>query len=183
MASPNFVVIPSIGQLNEGHLLILPATHKLSLGQLDGAERLEFEALKDRVRFVVTSLYSDPICFEHGCITEGGGCGVYHAHLHVVPVAAELPGVRKRLAREFHEHPVVSCDLLATRIAAGRPYLFFETRAGQGYMYEVDALPSQFMRRLVSEELGHSQWDWTGAGFEESLVRVAARLEAVGSRV
>jgi len=120
----SFAVVPSMGQLSEGHLLILPKVHRLSLGHLTENERRELATVRERVYTALTMLSGTPVWFEHGCVGEStGGCGIYHAHLHAVPVRRDLP-IPARLRREFVEHRGVNFDALRRRIETGKPYLF-----------------------------------------------------------
>src|SRR5687768_2245990 len=88
LRSENFVVLPTIGQLFVGSVLILPRRHRETFATLGEAERRELPALLNRVLSGVAR-FGEPIIFEHGAVSQtGGGCGVYHAHLHVVPLPA-----------------------------------------------------------------------------------------------
>src|SRR2546422_6590432 len=180
IASRNFVVMPSNGQLTEGHLLIIPVAHRLSFGHLDKRELHEAESLTNRVRIMLTTSYSAPIYFEHGCTEEHGGCGIYHAHLHAVPVEHDLT-ILDRLATAFNSRKIEDLVELRDRIVAGKPYLLYERQTGARCMYEVATLPSQFMRRLVAEELGHDRWDWRTVGYEPMLVSSVEKLEAAAA--
>ncbi len=89
--SGEFVVIPSLGQIVEGHLLIVPNRHFAALGDMSDAFVGELGILCRNVRSILKAEYGSCIFFEHGtrCV-DAGGCGVYHAHLHAVPFPAAL---------------------------------------------------------------------------------------------
>lgn len=88
----NFVVLPTIGQIVEGYLLIVSKQHYLSFGHIPAQCFREFMNLKEETRQVLSEVYTSPIFFEHGPISESkrGGCCVEHAHLHVVPARIDL---------------------------------------------------------------------------------------------
>jgi diadenosine tetraphosphate (Ap4A) HIT family hydrolase len=179
LSAPNFLALPSLGPLSAGHSLIVPRRHALSLGHVPAELQAEFHEFKNEVREALRQHFGAPLWFEHGCVDDrGGGCGIYHAHLHAVPVDRDLPSIPARLSRQFSGGPSVDgWQTTAELVARGAPYLYFETRSGQQYVYEVEQLPSQFMRRLIAAELGHRPWDWRAAGFEESLVSTVRVLE------
>src|SRR5947208_1712412 len=84
--SRNFVVLPSLGQIVEGYLLIVPVSHYTAIADMPADIKLEISELCDRVRFAQTKTYGPSLFFEHGIRgKESGGCGVEHAHLHAVP--------------------------------------------------------------------------------------------------
>ena len=85
-STENFVVLPSLGQIAEGHLLILPRQHCLSLADIPHGNWGELERLSATVRRVLRSTYGTCVAFERGTRSGGGGCGISHAHLHFVPV-------------------------------------------------------------------------------------------------
>jgi ATP adenylyltransferase len=90
--SKNFVVLPTIGPIVEGYLLIVPKQHYLSFGHIPAQHFREFMNLKEETRQVLREVYTTPIFFEHGPISESkrGGCSVEHAHLHAVPANVDL---------------------------------------------------------------------------------------------
>ena len=75
----NFVVIPSLGALVEGWVLVVPKEHRISMGALPAELRAEVENIERRVRRILRQRYGKPIvAFEHGPSGEnhGTGCGV-----------------------------------------------------------------------------------------------------------
>src|SRR6266705_3229591 len=89
--SERFVVIPSLGQIVGGYLLIVPTSHLMALGDISDASLGEFTVLSRSVRAILEAEYESCVFFEHGArCAAAGGCGVYHAHLHAVPFPAAL---------------------------------------------------------------------------------------------
>lgn len=88
----NFVVLPSLGALVEGWLLLVPTRHHFCLGALPASVTEEFQELQDLARSILTNRYGCVSAFEHGPsipkITVG--CGVDLAHLHMVSVELDL---------------------------------------------------------------------------------------------
>src|SRR6266446_6896001 len=70
LRSTSFVVQPSLGALAEGHSLILPVRHALSMGQLRVDEQGELDHAMAAVDEALSARYAKPIWFEHGCVDE-----------------------------------------------------------------------------------------------------------------
>jgi len=83
----NLVAMPTIGQLFPGSLLVMPMTHVETMALLPESALLDLSTFITDLEMVIGQ-NGPVIAFEHGarCITSGG-CGVYHAHLHLVAVA------------------------------------------------------------------------------------------------
>jgi diadenosine tetraphosphate (Ap4A) HIT family hydrolase len=85
-----FVVIPTLGQLFTGSLLVLPQAHfettaEMSSQQIHAALQI-IEEYAEQLR-----QFGKVVVFEHGSrATEGLACGIHHAHVHVVPVPGDL---------------------------------------------------------------------------------------------
>jgi diadenosine tetraphosphate (Ap4A) HIT family hydrolase len=174
-ASARFCLIPSLGQIVEGHLLIVPKQHYCATADLPIEQIAELDSLCERVRDALRTTYGNCVFFEHGMRGQwAGGCGVEHAHMHAVPVAAN--GVLHMLAQEFSDSKVRLLEDIKQTVPGESSYLFFEDAAGDRHTFPVNNLPSQYMRKLVAESLGKSDWDWRRRGQEPELVSTVQRL-------
>jgi diadenosine tetraphosphate (Ap4A) HIT family hydrolase len=170
------VVIPSLGQIVEGHLLVVPTGHLTALGDLPEAHVEEFETLCGQVRAVLEREYGSCIFFEHGTRSvSAGGCGVYHAHLHAVPLPAALEPL-EFLTSQFLSNELVDLSEIGEMTGGSASYLFYQDSRVRSYVFRTDALPSQYMRKLLAERLGSKDWDWRTAGRERQLLATLARL-------
>jgi ATP adenylyltransferase len=92
--SENFLVIPSLGSLIEGWLLIVPKKYHLNISQLSLADMVELEMVIAELgrRFLSMVSKDQFVIFEHGPTLENSvaGCGVDYAHLHWVPTNFDL---------------------------------------------------------------------------------------------
>jgi diadenosine tetraphosphate (Ap4A) HIT family hydrolase len=180
LANSRFHVIPTLGQLVEGHLLIVPDTHFCALANLPSNQIVELDSLMQLVRSRLNDAYGECTFFEHGIRDEGaGGCGIDHAHMHAVPVAAD--GVLNTLKQEFGGSRIDSLKGIRDSLPDGSSYLFFENFAGDRYLFPVNNLPSQYMRKLVAESIGKSNWDWRACGCEPELISTIQRLSPLFS--
>jgi ATP adenylyltransferase len=155
-------VVPSVGSLVEGWLLAVPQRHVVALVDLYPEERAQFAAVTTRFENVLRSRYGDIVLFEHGPAAEGrlAGCGVDHAHMHLVPTGVDL----------LKGAAVVAPDLRFTRAQnlwdaedahnSGRDYVFLRDQAGDSWLAAAEASPSQLFRRVLARAMNLAEWDW-----------------------
>ncbi len=173
-------MIPSLGQIVEGHLLIAPSRHFRALADLPQASLQELDILYGNLRSTLTRLYGRCVFFEHGIRCEAsGGCGIDHAHLHAVPVRAD--GVLEILSQRFRGVPISSISNINECIPVNVSYLFFEDASSQRLVFPVGHLPSQYMRQLIASSIGKKAWDWRGCGREPELLATMQQLDLTTS--
>jgi diadenosine tetraphosphate (Ap4A) HIT family hydrolase len=172
------LVIPTIGQITACHLLVLPRQHKTSFASMGAGQLERADRLVESVRTALEATGSRCVVFEHGLGAHPGqgGCGVSHAHLHVVAVPRRLAALDPPAALNWTPH---IGGLSALSSHAGNSYLYFCDQVGTSWIAHVTDLPSQFMRRWLAMELGETKWDWTRAGHEEALVSKLAPLSGL----
>jgi diadenosine tetraphosphate (Ap4A) HIT family hydrolase len=175
MGTDRFRVIPSLGQIAEGHLLIAPTNHYRAMADMPAEDIESLEVLCCVIRSILRNTYGQCILFEHG-IRGGiaGGCGIDHAHMHAVPVTAE--GVLNILTREFGGTRIDSLIEIGRELGQNSSYLFLEDASRERYVFPVCNLPSQYLRKLVAESIGKTDWDWRKSGYEAELVSAVGRL-------
>jgi diadenosine tetraphosphate (Ap4A) HIT family hydrolase len=159
--SENFVALPTLGQLFPGSLLVLPERHVETCAALPEelrAELIGFAALMTSR----TRDFGAPVVFEHGAVERsGGGCGIHHAHLHIVPLPSEVSAETL-----FPEHMTAADDLERALRALGGADEYLLLTAGKDVLYsDVSGLqhshPSQFFRRRLAEHFDlAAPWDW-----------------------
>ena len=175
-------MIASLGQITQGHLLVVPLKHICSLRDLGNEDIREVENLRADVRSTLQETYGACVFFEHGIRTGGsGGCGIDHAHMHAVPVTGE--GVLKTLTREFRGRSIQCLAEIKRSRNPNSSYLYFEDASAQQYIFPVSNLPSQHMRKLVAESIGKSDWDWRKCGHEPEVISTVQRLAPLFSAV
>ncbi|MDH5611290.1 MAG: HIT domain-containing protein [Gammaproteobacteria bacterium] len=154
LESDTYIAIPSIGPLVEGWSMIVPKQHKLSLmHDYDSAEFIEFTTL---VQKHISSIYGNTIMFEHGANHTGSlaGCGVDHAHFHIVPFQHSLIDDLNNSDLEWH-----SCR--ANDIpdqCKSMDYLFYcdeiNSKNITGSLHIFENPTSQFFRNIIARKLG-----------------------------
>jgi diadenosine tetraphosphate (Ap4A) HIT family hydrolase len=169
-----FRIMPSLGQIVPGYLLVVPTRHYCAFADMSVEELTTAEALKTHLSGQLRSAYGDCLFFEHGARTsESGGCGISHAHLHAVPFPKEKDPAKKiTQAFAFEE---ISSLVELKRIQPERSYLYYEAVRGKRYVLYPPFIPSQYIRRLLAEALGTKEWDWRQCGKEERFLTTLAR--------
>ncbi len=155
----DFLLIPDVAPLAEGHVLLVTRDHYASAGEF--RPRMWARALRwrDRVAGLYRAAYgsAELVLFEHGPATpQGGGACIDHAHWHLLP---GTPGVRAVV--EGWGRPGTPADraVLRARLRAGRSYLLIE-EAGAMTVHPGDGAESQLLRRAATVAL-------TAAGTDE----------------
>lgn len=175
--SETYFLFPSLGQIAEGHVLLVPHSHVTSMAALTIAETEELEEVCGRVRRILKEVYGACIFFEHGVRRAGsGGCGIQHAHMHAVPVQGT--GVLEVLGNSFQGSSISRLADVDGAVSQELSYLYFETCQGERYVFGAPSMPSQYMRRVVCESLRKQNWDWRAVGYEPGLIATVNRFSA-----
>ncbi len=182
METENFVVLPSLGALVEGWLLILPKVHQLSMGALASQLRAEADDLENSARSLLKARYgTGTIAFEHGpsAVKHGTGCGVDHAHLHVLPLNCDLikyvqPFVPRDLVWEQ-----AGWDGRSDAYSHGLDYLYLRQEGQSGLLAVSEDFGSQVFRKAVASYLGiGNNFNWRAY---PQLETVAKTMQAVAA--
>ncbi len=175
-ADRDFVVVPGLGGFVEGYLMIVTRAHVRNFGQLPEEQIAGAERLKNEVRRILRSFYSDSIVFEHGAASVdglGGSC-INHAHLQCLPFDHDLlPELAKRHALTKIERMSRITELSLQ----DKPYIYYEDQAGNMVVCDAGGIPSQYMRRLIADVIGiPDQWDYAVYRREALIRNTIARL-------
>lgn len=176
LMTENFRVFPSIGQIVEGYILIAPVRHYSALQTLPTNLTTELNSLYEQVKKALASCYGPCIFYEHGTGSAvSGGCGIYHAHLHAVPLPRSLDPV-ELLKSKFSYKRIEGLSDLRDQSQGMSGYIFYQDSNSRSYLFDTPNLVSQYMRRTLAAVLGRDDWDWRAAGREERLMGTLSRL-------
>lgn len=155
----SFILLPSVGPLNETHLMIVPKRHIMNFASLTDNELEESERIIADLKVRFLGLYEcNLIFFESGAgnsINHSGGC-IDHAHIHCLLESQEF---NKRLFSEVSLLKVDSPGYQNTDKELG--YIWYKNSAGEVYLCNNPLLPSQFLRFLYAGAYGNeSIWNW-----------------------
>jgi diadenosine tetraphosphate (Ap4A) HIT family hydrolase len=164
-----FVVVPTIGQLFKNSLLVFPREHIELLSELNLTERIHLNNLFQRIKKSLLNLGSI-VAFEHGakCYTNGG-CGIYHAHLHIVPLPEETS------LFDFFKHEYTRCTDIVNgleEMSNVPEYLMAINPDNKCAILDITNFakdyPSQFFRReLMNHFKLEKSWNWKDYCFPE----------------
>jgi diadenosine tetraphosphate (Ap4A) HIT family hydrolase len=155
----DFLLIPDVAPLSEGHVLLVTRDHHQCAGDFD--RRMWERALgwRDRVARLYRQAYGtgELLLFEHGPASpQGGGACIDHAHWHLMP---GTPGVRAVVEREGRPGSPADHVVLGAWFRAGRSYLLIE-EAGAATVHPGDGVRSQFLRWAVTVTGPARTWRW-----------------------
>ncbi len=156
-----FVALPTLGQIFPGSLLILPENHVESCARLPLQQKLLLcDFLGDLLD--ITQQFGYPAFFEHGAQSyTGGSCGIYHAHLHLVPLPHRIPVTT--VLPDYRSSAEDLCCALRDLSNSDHYLLFgYENKVVYSQVKDMVQYPeSQYFRRILTEYLGVSRpWNW-----------------------
>jgi diadenosine tetraphosphate (Ap4A) HIT family hydrolase len=159
-ANDHAIAVPTIGALVAGYVLVIPARHVLSLGQLNPEQLHGVERLAQHMADRITAIYGMSVLgFEYG-LNQPEARRIDHGHLHLLPSTADLRGW---LASRLDGYDIASMtELPAT---AQHSYITVRTYPGPLTVFPVpnDASPRIRLREVVAaldERLDTRAWDW-----------------------
>lgn len=161
--SANFAVIPSLGSLVEGWLLVVPKRHFICMGALSDPLAEEMREVTTTASTELKKKYGEVCAFEHGpCgANRAVGCGVDHAHLHLVPLTFDLAEAATCFLPSGNTWSTASIEDCRLAFAAGMDYLYLEQPLGAGRIVVGRLLGSQVLRRAIASRIGRpEEFNW-----------------------
>jgi diadenosine tetraphosphate (Ap4A) HIT family hydrolase len=181
----NFAVIPSLGALVEGWLLMVPKVHYISMGALPVDHRKEADDLEARLIPLLRGRYNKPVvAFEHGpsAVEHGTGCGVDHAHLHLVPLEVDLVSLAAPFIDPNLHWYWGDWQERTDAYQAGLDYLFVKDQISGGHLIVAKDFGSQVFRKAIAAHLSMpAQFSWREYPMLHTLNRTIAGLTAAGA--
>jgi ATP adenylyltransferase len=156
LSEDDYKAIVSIGAMVPGWSLICPVRHVVNLNE-DYA-RDDFWTFARTAARTLDDRYGACTFFEHGAARESSltGCGVGHAHGHLVPLPFSLEAEARRFEPGLSWRKCAVSEV--KRIASNREYLFvaskFDGEFSVGSLCVLEQATSQFFRRVIARRLG-----------------------------
>lgn len=170
----NFRVVPSLGSLVEGWLLIVPKNFYISFGAFQNLSL--YTELNDLIAYLgqmTKTIYGDFVLFEHGPIVSNSlvGCSVDYAHLHLVPISIDLIKESKPfLIQDVTWRSVPGIYNTADYYQKNTPYLFIRDVNGNDIIGIAEDLPSQLFRKTIAKHIGvEEKYDWKRYPFVDNI--------------
>ena len=164
----NFYVLPAVGSLVDGYLLIVSKRHVNSMADLNDVETSEYIGLIDKYRNKFFKIYQkSPIVFEHGTpivASSNKTSSVYHAHTHIVN-------------HNFKDEKSIISELKfkkinnVTHIVNDKNYISYINPLGINMVsYKFPSI-SQLMRKYIACDLGmDDKYSWRDFDFMNNII-------------
>ena len=180
--SDSFVVIPTLGSLVEGWLVIVPKKEYLSLQCIDNDSLLiELEKFSKAVGEIIVKEFGYVTMFEHGAVQPERkiGCGVDFAHLHLVPINFDLiQGLNRFLHIEYEWKNVSGLKNAISSTKKGVEYLFVSDYLGNSYVTQNEIFSSQLFRKVIASYLNvPDKFDWKQFHEFENISKTISRFK------
>lgn len=176
-----FIVLPTVGALVEGWLLVVPKMPSPCFAHLPTSAFSELESFLAEIVPIVESNYGPVSIFEHGPMATASpiGCGVDYAHLHLVPAKCDLQAGAQKIAPNVRWSGISSFKEVRNQVRDG--YWFVKQPYGSGSCSVgvcVDGEPpSQLFRKIIATNLGRPEaFDWKVALGEAKLAATFEKL-------
>lgn len=165
--SDNFIVLPTIGALVDGYLMIVSKKHINSMSELKENEKIEYEFLIEKYRNKFKNIYNKfPIIFEHGSPINDSdmkASSVIHAHTHIVNHKfINEESIVKNLNFKILEN--------LNYLSKEQNYIMYINPENICYVsYNFEPV-SQMMRKIIAKDLGYeNKFDWKKEIFIENI--------------
>ena len=156
----HFIVMPCIGPLCPGHVLIVSRKHTMNLASTGLDTLIEYDKLAQHLIAKIRDFGTDVLEGEHGSTeNDKAGACVTHTHVHWIP------GLSRFDRMLDSDLPVLTSGLQLDGLAGiERPYIFLRGGPGNRWVaYDARGLRSQMIRRTLCELLGRDDDNWKAA--------------------
>ena len=164
----NFLVLPAVGSLVEGYLLIISKRHLNSMAELTKEEKEEYQFLINKYRTLFKKYYFKyHIIFEHGSPVIDSDIkanSVLHAHTHIVNYnfIDEIDIIKQLNFKQINNLSYLTKD---------KNYIMYINHNNTYYLSNNFEPISQIMRILIAKELGYEdKFDWKKDMFIENII-------------
>ncbi len=155
-----WALLPSITPLTVGHLMIVPLEHVRGTAQLPLEQRRAvFQAAAESAALLRSG---EVAVFEHGVgVDLIGGCGVDHAHIHLVPAdRAAIRGATDQIRRDYPRAADADVESFLDDTVPEDSYLWLGPLGGPVTAVRTHDIPSQYLRRTIAQRIGSAAFDW-----------------------
>jgi diadenosine tetraphosphate (Ap4A) HIT family hydrolase len=170
-------LIPDLFPVVPGHVLLVSRQHAPCYGAAPGEVRQSLERMSlEAADFVRREYGVEPVLWENG----GAGQTVFHAHLHVMPVALEA--IEEVIASE-HMTEVGGWDSVAALWRDRGPYHYLQYRAHRRLAEGNGEINWEFRRRVaIASGLRYEGGRWVRPTTDADVSAVARRWQEYRAR-
>lgn len=171
LETEDFVVLPSLGPLNDSHVMIVPKVHVNNFSMIEASKLKQVEFIEEMLSsHIIKTLGKKLVFFESGAgkiSNHSGGC-IVHAHIHCI---YESESFESRLFDEVEFND--GGQTLYDGADADVGYVWYRSSSGQAYVCNDPQLPSQFLRYVYSIAAGDVRfWNWRRHNNFDGVLRV-----------
>lgn len=150
----HFVIIPALGPLVVGHVMVVSRCHIPSLLSAGSRIRNDYDHLMALLRTIPPYRDNDLLEAEHGALSgNSGGACIEHAHVNI------FPKLGRYSAMFDGTYPIAGSSDAFPKRAPDFPYVLL--RGSSGFrIYDATSAGSQAIRRGLCGLLGLPDWDW-----------------------
>lgn len=172
----NFYVVPALGSLVDGYILIISKRHINSMSELTIEEMNEYENLINQYRKTFKSIYTKyPIVFEHGAPNIDNDIkanSVLHAHTHIVNhhYKNEKYLIKKMKFKRISK----IIDMNKSK----KNYIFYIDSNNKIYITNIFKPIRQIMRIEVANDINIPyEYDWCQSRFEDNIILTINKIK------
>ena len=176
----SFLVMPDLGSIIEGYLLIITKKHLNSMAELDMEQLHELDILINILSKLAKKIYgTEPVLFEHGSppseVVVNAQSSICHAHMHLVPMKfVNSDKIRKEAGMYLFNG--ISC----LNEFRGTSYVYYKTQKKKDYITVNQNLPRQYMRRKLAIEANISEkWNWREYPFMGNIEKTICSYQKI----
>lgn len=169
----NFYVLPAVGSLVDGYVLLVSKKHLSSMSLLTKKENREYEKLIKKYRKIFKSIYGHyPIIFEHGTNTlKRSASSVTHAHTHIVNHTFKD---EKYIIEYLKLQKIESLQ----NIDNNSSYIMYMNEKGEMYISYSFKPISQMMRILIAKDLNLEEtFDWKKFRYDDNMLSTINKIK------
>lgn len=170
-----FYIIPTVGSLVDGYILVVSKRHINSMSELSKNEMYEYNFIIEKYRNIFKDIYGKyPIVFEHGSPIPDNSMkanSVIHAHSHIVNY--EYPDELK-IIRRLKFIPIRRIE----DIKSNKNYIMYINNNSFKYVtYHFETI-SQLMRKLIAKDLKYEdKFDWKKEKFMDNIIKTVLKIK------
>lgn len=169
-----FYILPTLGSLVDGYILIVTKRHINSMSELNENELIEYKNIIEKYQNLFKKIYNKtPIVFEHGTPNQNSEMkanSVTHAHTHIVNInfSNENEILEKYNFKKINDFKEINKNTNYIKyISNNKIYITYNFPS-----------VSQLMRILIAEELNYKdKFDWKKERFDENIISTIERIK------
>lgn len=180
--APGFIVVPSLGPLNDGHILLVSTDHVACWR--DANRDLRARALEAALYLAdrVSEAFHCPILvFENGVArtrTQSDDSCIDHLHIHILPLSeTQIQAVVASLPTEDMIKPE---NVVEVHLDASLDYIIVGRAGERMKVLQAKSIERQLVRRQIASLLGSpDRWNWRDFPQLDRVHKMVSALRAI----